>query len=59
MDYIINNNLDLINIVVNHFNEFNISEELLYKIGYKGLIKAAIKFDIFVTYHLEHLRCHT
>ena len=47
MDYIINNNLDLIKIVVDHFNQFNVSEELLYKLGYKGLIKAAIRFDIF------------
>lgn len=47
MDYIINSNLDLLKIVVDHFNQFNINEDILYKMGYKGLIKAAIKFDIF------------
>ena len=47
MDYIINNNLDLITIVVNHFNNEKSNEEMLYKIGYKGLLKAAVKFDIF------------
>ena len=46
MDYIINNNLDLIMIVVNHFKTKN-NEDVLYKMGYRGLIKAATHYDLF------------
>ena len=47
MDYIINNNLDLITIVVNHFKSNTSEEDILYKMGYRGLMKAAINYDIF------------
>ena len=47
MDYIINNNLDLITIVVNHFKSNTSEEDILYKMGYRGLMKAAINYDMF------------
>ena len=39
-------NLDLIMIVVNHFKTKN-NEDVLYKMGYRGLIKAATHYDLF------------
>ena len=47
MDYIIRSNLDLIMIVVKHFKTKNCEEDVLYKMGYRGLMKAAINYDIF------------